>query len=415
MHYLDEGAGDPVLCLHGEPTWSFLYRKMIPGAGRGRPGGRAGLLRLRPLGQADGRGWYTFDRHCASIARLVEELDLRGLTLVVQDWGGPIGLRLAVEQPERVARLVILNTGVGGGRPPSETWLRFREVVRAAGGDFQPGRLIRTAAVRGLADDVVAAYDAPFPTPESKAGVLAFPELVPTEPEHPNTAPLMAIREALGSWEKPALVLFGDSDPIFRPEVAEAIARLIPGALPAELVENAGHFVQEDAGEEVAARIVEFLRRESPELRRRVRRVGARGAARRVPDRLHAGARAGRRGRASADGRGGRRGARVVLRAGGADRPARRRDGRGGGRGPRRRGRARARPARPRAVVRSRALADPRRGGRADRPAQAARAGERAHVRPRSGCARAVADRRQHRHERRRARTPSSTASSATG
>ena len=259
MHYLDEGEGDPVLCLHGEPTWAFLYRKMIPGlssVARVVAPDYFGFGRSdKPLDQS----WYTFDRHCASIARLVEELDLRGLTVVVQDWGGPIGLRLAVEQPERVARLVILNTGVGGGRPPSESWLRFRDVVRAAGGDFQSGRLIRTAAVRGLADEVVAAYDAPFPAPESKAGVLAFPEQVPTEPEHPNTAPLMAIREALKSWDKPALVLFGDSDPIFRPEVADSISRWIPGALPAELVENAGHFVQEDAGEEVAARIVEFL------------------------------------------------------------------------------------------------------------------------------------------------------------
>ena len=260
MHYLDEGDGDPVLCLHGEPTWSFLYRKMIPGLAR--------LARVVApdyfgFGRSDKPtdvAWYTFDRHCASIVRLVEELDLHGLTLVVQDWGGPIGLRLAVEQPERVARLVILNTGVDGGRPPSESWLRFREIVRAAGGEFQPGRLIQRGAVRGLADDVVAAYDAPFPTPESKAGALAFPEHVPTEPEHPNTAPLIAVREALRSWEKPALVLFGDSDPIFRPEVADSIARLLPGARPAEIVENAGHFVQEDAGEEVAARIVEFLR-----------------------------------------------------------------------------------------------------------------------------------------------------------
>ena len=259
MHYLDEGAGDPVLCLHGEPTWSFLYRKMIPAlAGVGRV--------VAPdyfgFGRSDKPtdvGWYSFDRHYGSILRLVEDLDLRKLTLVVQDWGGPIGLRFAVEQPERVERLVIMNTLVGGGRPPSETWLRFRDLVRAAGGNFQPGRLIRRTAVRGLTDEVVAAYDAPFPVPESKAGALAFPEHVPTEPEHPNTAPLMAIRDALRTWEKPALVLFGDSDPIFAPRVAERIAELIPGALPAELIPNAGHFVQEDAGEEAAARIVEFL------------------------------------------------------------------------------------------------------------------------------------------------------------
>jgi haloalkane dehalogenase len=260
MHYLDEGAGDPVLCLHGEPTWSFLYRKMIPvliGAARVVAPDYFGFGRSDKPVEV---GWYSFDRHYGSILRLVEELDLRGLTLVVQDWGGPIGLRLAVEHPERVERLVIMNTGIGGGRPPSETWLRFRDVVRAAGGDFQAGRLIRTSAVRGLADEVVAGYDAPFPVPESKAGVLAFPEQVPTEPDHPNTAPLMAIRAALRTWEKPALVLFGDSDPIFRPRVAERIAEWIPGALPAELIENAGHFVQEDAGEEAAARIVKFVR-----------------------------------------------------------------------------------------------------------------------------------------------------------
>jgi haloalkane dehalogenase len=259
MHYVDEGAGEPVLCLHGEPTWSFLYRKMIPTLTRVA---RVVAPDYFGFGRSDKPtdvGWYTFDRHCASIVQLVEELDLRGLTLVVQDWGGPIGLRLAVEQPERMARLVILNTGVEGGRPPSDTWLRFRELVRTVGGELAPGRLIRTGVARGLSDETAAAYDAPFPTPESKAGARAFAELVPTEPEHPNTAPLLAIRDALRSWEKPALVLFGDSDPIFRPEVAEAISRLIPGALPAEIVRNAGHFVQEDAGEELAARIVEFL------------------------------------------------------------------------------------------------------------------------------------------------------------
>ncbi len=259
MHYLDEGEGDPVLCLHGEPTWSFLYRKMIPVLSRAA---RVVAPDYYGFGRSDKPtelDWYTYDRHYRSILGVVEELDLQRSTVVVQDWGGPIGLRLAVEQPDRVDRLVILNTGVGGGRPPSDTWLRFREMLRDAGADFQAGRLIRTSAVRSLADETVAAYDAPFPVPESKAGARAFPELVPTEPDHPNTAPMLAVREALRSWEKPALVLFGDSDPIFRPEVADSISRLIPGALPAETIENAGHFVQEDAGEEVAERIVEFL------------------------------------------------------------------------------------------------------------------------------------------------------------
>ncbi len=259
MHYVDEGEGDPVLCLHGEPTWSYLYRKMIPGLSHAA---RAVAPDYFGFGRSDkptDRDWYSFDRHYGSILGLVETLGLERLTVVVQDWGGPIGMRLAVEQPERVARLVVLNTGVGGGRAPNDVWLAFREVVRAAGGDFQPGRLIRRACVRGLSDDAMAGYDAPFPTPESKAGPLMFPEQVPTEPEHPNTAPLLAIREALKAWEKPTLVLFGDSDPIFPPQVAEGIAGLIPGALPAETIANAGHFVQEEAGEEVAARIVRFL------------------------------------------------------------------------------------------------------------------------------------------------------------
>jgi len=259
MHYVHEGEGDPVLCLLGEPTWSYLYRKMIPTLSRAARVVAPDYLGFGRSDKPTDRGWYSFDRHYGSILGLVESLELERLTVVVQDWGGPIGMRLAVEQPERVARLVILNTGVGGGRAPNDVWLRFRDVVRAAGDDFQPGRLIRTASVRGLSDEAMAAYDAPFPTPESKAGPIMFPEQVPTEPEHPNAAPMLAIREAMKEWQKPTLVLFGDSDPIFPPEVADRIAELIPGALPAETIANAGHFVQEDAGEEVAARIVRFL------------------------------------------------------------------------------------------------------------------------------------------------------------
>jgi haloalkane dehalogenase len=259
MHYVDEGSGDPVVLLHGEPTWSFLYRTMIPPLASAARVIAPDYLGFGRSDKPTEIGWYTYDRHYDSLRRLVEELDLRALTIVGHDWGGPIGLRLAVEAPDRVERLVIMNTGVGAGRPPNEVWLRFRELVRRAGGDFQPGRLVRTGCVRAVSDEVLAAYDAPFPTPESKAGVLAFPELVPTETEHPNTAPMLAVREALRGWRRPALVLFGDSDPIFPPRVAERIVELIPGALPSETIRNAGHFVQEDAGEEAADRIVRFL------------------------------------------------------------------------------------------------------------------------------------------------------------
>ncbi len=259
MHYLDEGSGAPVLLLHGEPTWSYLYRKIIPEL---TPGARAiapdyfGFGRSdKPLRLED----YSYDRHTASVRRLVEELDLHELTVVVQDWGGPIGLRLAVEQPERVARLVIMNTGIGGGRPPSDEWLRFRAFVRRHGSDLVPGRLVRISCVQPLDDAVEAAYSAPWPVPESKAGVLAFPEHVPTEPEHLNTPPMREVREALGRWEKPALVLFSDSDPIFSPRVAERIAAHIPGALEPEIVAGAGHFLQEDRGEEIGARIARFV------------------------------------------------------------------------------------------------------------------------------------------------------------
>jgi haloalkane dehalogenase len=259
MHYVEEGSGAPILLLHGEPTWSYLYRKLIPalaGAGRAIAPDYFGFGRSdKPLA----REWYSYDAHYAAIERFVADLDLSRLTVVVQDWGGPIGLRLAVEHTERVDRLVILNTGVGAGRAPSEEWLRFRELVRRVGAGLQPGRLVRASCVQELPDDVEAAYDAPFPVPESKTGVLMFPELVPTETDHPSAPKMMEVREELKRWEKPALVLFSDSDPIFSPRVAERFAELIPGALPAETVEGAGHFLQEDKGEEIAARILRFL------------------------------------------------------------------------------------------------------------------------------------------------------------
>jgi haloalkane dehalogenase len=259
LHYVDEGAGPPVLLLHGEPTWSYLYRKIIPeltSTARAIAPDYLGFGRSdKPSRLED----YSYDRHTASIARLVEELDLRDVTVVVQDWGGPIGLRLAVERPERVARLVIMNTGIGGGRPPSEEWLRFRDWVRRLGTELVPGRLVQLSAIQPIAEEVVAAYNAPWPEPESKAGVLAFPELVPISPDHPDTPAHLAVREQLARWEKPALVLFSDSDPIFAPAVAERIAAHIPGALEPEIIAGAGHFLQEDKGEEIGRRISQFL------------------------------------------------------------------------------------------------------------------------------------------------------------
>ena len=259
MHYVDEGEGAPVLMLHGEPTWAFLYRKLIPTVARVA---RVVAPDYFGFGRSDKPTRiedYSYDFHCASIERFADELDLRDVTVVVQDWGGPIGLRLAVERPDRVARLVILNSGIGAGRAPSEEWLRFREFVRRVGTDLVPGQLIRISAVTELADDVVEAYNAPFPTPESKAGVLAFPELVPTELEHPSATKMQEVRAALERWEKPTLVLFSDSDPIFSTVAAEHMASRIPGAGPAEIVAGAGHFLQEEKGEEIADRIVRFL------------------------------------------------------------------------------------------------------------------------------------------------------------
>ena len=259
MHYVEEGAGDPVVLLHGEPTWAFLYRTMIPplaGVARVVAPDYFGFGRSdKPTDIED----YSYDFHYRSIEHFADALDLRDSTVVVQDWGGPIGLRLAVEHPDRVARLVILNTGIGAGRAPSDEWLRFREFVRRVGTDLVPGQLIRISAVTELADAVVDAYNAPFPTPESKAGVLAFPELVPTEVDHPSAAKMMEVRAALEQWEKPALVLFSDSDPIFSTVAAEHMASRIPGAGPAEIVTGAGHFLQEEKGDEIAERVVRFL------------------------------------------------------------------------------------------------------------------------------------------------------------
>jgi len=260
MHYVDEGDGDPILLLHGEPTWAYLYRKMI------RPlaaVGRVVVPDLIGFGRSDkptDRDWYTYDRHCDSLVQFIEHLDLRDITVVVQDWGGPIGLRVATELEDRFARLVILNTGIfrPGPRWPTPGFLAWRNFAEK-NPDLPIGFVLQGATTTELPEAVVRGYEAPFPTPESKAGAAQFPLLVPINEDDAGADEMNRVAEALTGWEKPALVAFSDSDPVFPQRAGEKLAERIPGAVGFVPIEGASHFLQEDKGEEIAAHITAFL------------------------------------------------------------------------------------------------------------------------------------------------------------
>lgn len=261
IHFVDEGQGDPVLLLHGEPTWSFLYRKII-----GPLSARARVVApdLPGFGRSDkptDPAFYTYERHVSTFTAFVEALDLTGITLVVHDWGGPIGLRFAAENPGRVARLVVLNTGIYSPSPrwPTPGFLAWRNFAERTGLDLPVGFIVQSGALTELSPQVIAAYDAPFPVPEAKTGAAVFPLLVPLSPNDPGASEMIRTRKALAGWDKPALVLFADSDRMFPPGVAKAMARLLPTAGEPELLTGAAHFLQEDRGEEIAARIARFL------------------------------------------------------------------------------------------------------------------------------------------------------------
>jgi haloalkane dehalogenase len=184
MHYVDEGEGKPVLFLHGEPTWSFLWRHCIPRVVEsGRRAIAPDLIGFGKSHKPEDQGWYTYDRHGEVVTRFVRELDLRDIALVVHDWGGLIGLRFAVENAERVERLVILDTGVWSGKAPSETWLRFREAVRSVGGEIDIARLVESGTQRGLTDEIRAAYNAPFPTRSRKRARSPSRSSSPSSPD----------------------------------------------------------------------------------------------------------------------------------------------------------------------------------------------------------------------------------------
>jgi haloalkane dehalogenase len=259
MHYVDEGSGPPVVLVHGNPTWSFLYRHQIA---RLSSGFRCVAADHLGFGLSDKPGDWSYrpEEHARNLAALIEELQLSDITLVVQDWGGPIGLRIAVDEGPVLSRLCILNTWLfdGTGRM-SEGFAAWRAFVERTP-DLPIGRIMRNAAVRPWPDEVIAGYEAPFPSTESKTGAARFPRIVPLRKSDPGAAEMARVRSALGSWPGPAQVLFSTADPIFPTALGERWVRLLPTAEELETVENAGHFLQEDAGEEVAGAIVAFLR-----------------------------------------------------------------------------------------------------------------------------------------------------------
>jgi haloalkane dehalogenase len=261
--FVDEGPrdGEPVLMLHGEPSWSYLYRKLIPVVTA------AGLRAIAPdlvgFGRSDKpaeRSAYSYRAHIDSMAAFVAALGLERITLVAQDWGGLIGLRLVADAPERFARIVVANTALPTGDPPLGdaffAWRAFSQQVP----QMPIGKIIGSGCVRPLADEVIAAYDAPFPDERYKAGARQFPMLVPASVDDPEAGENRRAWEALGRLDKPLLTAFSDGDPITRG--AERQFQKLPGASGQAhtTIVGAGHFLQEDQGERLGEVVVAFVR-----------------------------------------------------------------------------------------------------------------------------------------------------------
>ena len=259
MARVDEGDGPPVVFVHGEPTWSYLWRKVLV------PVRDAGFRTIAPdllgFGRSDkptDPAWYSYDRHTAALSSLLTELDIQDATLVVHDWGGPVGLRAAVEMPERVGRLVIMDTGLfTGHQPMSDAWTAFRDFV-AGSEDLPIGMLVRGGCATDPGDEVIAAYEAPFPSAAAKAGARAFPLMVPTTPDAPGAAAGARALDALRTDKRPRLMLWAQDDPVLPLRTGERFAAALGGELD-HVIPNAGHFLQEDAGPQIGALVADWL------------------------------------------------------------------------------------------------------------------------------------------------------------
>jgi haloalkane dehalogenase len=262
LAHIDEGQGRPVMLFHGEPSWSFLYRKIMHELLA--KGYRVIAADLPGFGRSDKPtdiGWYTYDRHTAAAAALVEELDLQDAVFVVQDWGGPVGLRIGtLEAPQRVSRFVAMDTGLFTGRQHmSEGWHAFRDFVERTE-DLPIGMLVKNACATDVPDEVIAAYEAPFPVPESKAGARAFPLMLPLTPDDPGAEAGQQVADALRDDERPVLLMWGDSDPALPLDpVGRTVQTLFPTAEALTVIHDGGHFLQEDQGHEIGALIADWL------------------------------------------------------------------------------------------------------------------------------------------------------------
>lgn len=266
MHYVDEGPrnGEVMLLLHGEPSWSYLYRTMIP------PLKAAGLRVIAPdligFGRSDKparKSDYSYAAHVAWMAQFVELLDLRGITLFCQDWGSLIGLRVAAENEQRFARIALGNGGLPTGDQELPRAFRIWRAFARFSPWFPIGKIVQSGTITELPNEVVAAYDAPFPSSKFKAGARAFPMLVPSRPDDPASEANRAAWKTFGGWQKPFLTTFSNRDPVTRGgEVPWQ--ETVPGAKHREHVKikNAGHFLQEDKGPELADILIAFVKDE---------------------------------------------------------------------------------------------------------------------------------------------------------